>query len=84
MFQKYFLKILRKYLDKLNSSKYIFTMIKTNLTTTKKHTTISIPKASVEYIKQLRDFYSQKFSISLTKGEAVAKALEAEFKRNVK
>lgn len=55
-----------------------------NLKNAKKHTTISIPKEAVPFIKPLREFYSEKLRISLTKGEAVAKALESDFKRNVK
>lgn len=50
----------------------------------KGHTTISIPKYATEYIEPLRDAYSKKFGLPLTRGESVAKALEAEYKRNAK
>lgn len=49
----------------------------------KNHTTISIPKRSVEYIEPLRSKYSEKFGLPLTRGETVGKALEEEFGRNV-
>lgn len=83
MLTKYFLKILRKYLDILNFSKYILSMKKINLSTAKNHTTISIPKTSVKFIEPLRSKYSEKFGLPLTKGETVGKALEEEFGRNV-
>lgn len=59
-------------------------MIREKLKSAKNHTTISIPKTSEEYIQPLREFYSRKMKLPLTKGEAVAKALESEFLRNVK
>lgn len=59
-------------------------MLKENLKNSKNHTTISIPNVAVDFIPPLRKFYSEKMKIPLTKGETVAKALESEFKRNVK
>lgn len=66
---------------------YIFIEIKNKLKPSKnmkEHTTISIPKYATEYIEPLRDVYSKKFGLPLTRGESVAKALEAEYKRNAK
>ena len=59
-------------------------MNKKEISNIKNHTTISIPKKSVSYIEPLRSKYSDKFGIPLTKGETVGKALEEEFRRNVK
>ena len=59
-------------------------MLNENLKNTKNHTTISIPKSCSDMIDGLRNFYSIKLSIPLTRGETVGKAIEQEFKRNVK
>lgn len=82
MLIKYFLKILRKYLDVLIVSKYILIMNKKELSNNKIHTTISIPKASLKYIEPLRSRYSEKLGLPLTRGETVGKALEEEYWRN--